>query len=510
MGSIPPEPTKAEIDLLRSSVVQKIDSDGVIYDPQDVKRIKTDDKYIRRFLMHHDNDQKLALEMVIDTLKWRFENHCNDITKESVPADFFEKGAMFAHNRDKDGCKMLVFAVRHHQKGVLDMDLLKKFFIYWLERLEREEKGEWITVFFDMCETGMKNMDMEFIQYMINLLKNYYPWVLNYIIVFEMPWLLSAMWKIIKTWLPPKSIEKIKFVDKKSIKDFVDSDQCLAIWGGSDEYEYQFEPELTPVDEVISNGDVDYRKVHFAEGSAMPPASPVKGKPLLRRTTATNGGAMIEIEPTEGLMFSNCRIGATANIVLTNPASTHVAFKIKTTSPEKYRVRPSVGVLEAGTQLEIGVTVSEQLTPAALVRDKFLVMGTSASSSELSSHEVSQLFKTISKDEIFETRLRVGVSAADASQTSTPSASPASPVSPELLSKIDQLLHRQSAVEEQLRTAKKLVFFTLIVMIVILIFVVTATNNMTSSLLMHSAAMQSTGTIQSQTTQDEEGNHVEL
>lgn len=60
----------------------------------------------------------------------------------------------------------------------------------------REEKGEWITVFFDMCDTGMKNMDMEFIQYMINLFKNYYPWILNYIIVFEMPWLLSGKFNI--------------------------------------------------------------------------------------------------------------------------------------------------------------------------------------------------------------------------------------------------------------------------------------------------------------------------
>ena len=57
----------------------------------------------------------------------------------------------------------------------------------------REEKGKWITVFFDMKETGMKNMDMELIQYLINLFKDYYPWILNYIIVFEMPWLLNGI-----------------------------------------------------------------------------------------------------------------------------------------------------------------------------------------------------------------------------------------------------------------------------------------------------------------------------
>ncbi|XP_042218391.1 vesicle-associated protein 1-1-like isoform X2 [Homarus americanus] len=92
-------------------------------------------------------------------------------------------------------------------------------------------------------------------------------------------------------------------------------------------------------------------------------------------------------------MFSSCRIGATAIIVLTNPTNTPIAYKIKTTSPEKYRVRPSVGILEAEMQLEIGVTLSEQLAPSALVRDKFLVMGAPASSNDLTSQGVSQLFK---------------------------------------------------------------------------------------------------------------------
>ncbi|MPC15728.1 Motile sperm domain-containing protein 2 [Portunus trituberculatus] len=149
MSAIPPEPTKAEIDQLRAAAIQKIEAGGP-FDPQDVRRIRSDDKYMRRFLMHHDNDQKLSLEMVMDTLKWRHENQCNG----------------------------------------------------------EEEKGEWITVFFDMCDTGMKNMDMEFIQYMINLFKSYYPWVLNYIIVFEMPWLLNGKPTLYSAMInfPPTSI----------------------------------------------------------------------------------------------------------------------------------------------------------------------------------------------------------------------------------------------------------------------------------------------------------------
>ncbi|XP_047475376.1 motile sperm domain-containing protein 2-like [Penaeus chinensis] len=508
MSSIPPEPTKAEIDQLRTAALEKIETEGSNFDPVDVKRIRTDDKYIRRFLMHHDNDQKLSLEMVMDTLKWRQEMQCNTIVKESIQADFFDKGAMYIHNRDKDGCKMLVFAVRFHQKGVLDMDQLKKFLIYWLERLEREEQGEWITVFFDMCDTGMKNMDMEFIQYMINLFKNYYPWFLNYIIVFEMPWLLSAMWKIIKTWLPPKSIEKIKFVDKKSLKEFVEPDQALVSWGGTDNYEYQFEAEATNAFVPVANGDIEARKVHFAEGSAQPPASPLRAKPQIRRTISANGKAIIDIDPSEELLFSNCRIGASTSILLTNPTDSPVAFKIKTTSPEKYRVRPSVGVLEGGAQLDISVTVSEQLAPAALVRDKFLVMGAPTTIPDMNSQEVSQLFKNISKDDLFETRLRVGVSAVDSSHDSSLAGGQAAPVtSSELISKIDQLLLRQSAVEEQLRAAKKLVFIMLLAMIVVLVFLITITNN---NLHAYTAAMQSANTLISQASHGEQHSQVEL
>lgn len=56
----------------------------------------------------------------------------------------------------------------------------------------RQEKGKAITLFFDMDGCGLSNMDMEFIQYLIGLCKLYYPFFLNYIIVFEMAWILNG------------------------------------------------------------------------------------------------------------------------------------------------------------------------------------------------------------------------------------------------------------------------------------------------------------------------------
>ena len=76
----PPEPSKAEIDQLRSTVLQKLQDEEGLLDtlvPKDVNRFKTDDSWLRRFLMHHDNDQKLSSEMAVSTLKWRKDMDVN-------------------------------------------------------------------------------------------------------------------------------------------------------------------------------------------------------------------------------------------------------------------------------------------------------------------------------------------------------------------------------------------------------------------------------------------------
>lgn len=56
----------------------------------------------------------------------------------------------------------------------------------------RLTNGDQITIFFDMMGSGLSNLDMEFTNYLINLLKMYYPAFLNYIIIFEMPWVLNG------------------------------------------------------------------------------------------------------------------------------------------------------------------------------------------------------------------------------------------------------------------------------------------------------------------------------
>ena len=66
------------------------------------------------------------------------------------------------------------------------------FLVYWFDRLEKQQKGDKISVFFEMTGAGLSNMDMEFVQYLIMLFRDYYPYFLNYIIIFEMSWILNG------------------------------------------------------------------------------------------------------------------------------------------------------------------------------------------------------------------------------------------------------------------------------------------------------------------------------
>ena len=89
---------------------------------------------------------------------------------------------------------------------IYDVKKLPKCFalltlVYWFDRLEKQQKGDKISVFFEMTGAGLSNMDMEFVQYLIMLFRDYYPYFLNYIIIFEMSWILNGTFKNYESYL---------------------------------------------------------------------------------------------------------------------------------------------------------------------------------------------------------------------------------------------------------------------------------------------------------------------
>ncbi|KAK9804421.1 hypothetical protein WJX72_011816 [[Myrmecia] bisecta] len=86
--------------------------------------------------------------------------------------------------------------------------------------------------------------------------------------------------------------------------------------------------------------------------------------------------ADLQITPSELKFRFELRKNIPVTLSLYNPTSEKAAFKVKTTSPKKYCVRPSSGIVEPGSTKDVQVIMQAQREyPANLgdCKDKFLV-----------------------------------------------------------------------------------------------------------------------------------------
>lgn len=85
-----------------------------------------------------------------------------------------------------------------------------------------------------------------------------------------------------------------------------------------------------------------------------------------------------------------------------------MAFKVRTTAPEKYRVKPSNSSCEPGTSLDIVVSLHGGF--AASLQDRFLIMAAEMDqSSGAGVPELTQFWKEVPRTKVMEHRLRCHV-----------------------------------------------------------------------------------------------------
>lgn len=352
-----------------------------LFHPLDLERTK-DEKYLKRVLIHQEKDAKAAADMLWDILTWRKSVGANEINENTIRMDYVKEGMFFPRGRDVDGCLLLILKSKMHVKGQKDYDEIKKIMIYWFDRCEREENGNKITMFFDMDGAGLGNMDMDMIKYLITLFKLYYPNFLNYIVIYNMPWVLNAAFKVVKSLLPAKAIERMKFANNNTLKEFVAPDQALKCWGGKDEYVFEFVPERT-------YNEATPKKVTFAE-----------------QGDQHSDGEMLRLTPNDLIIFKCENDEISGQFVITNMDESAISFKIRTTSPEKFRVRPSSGTLAPGSTQTVLIVVQPGFHLRTVTKDRFLVLSVQIPKIDLTPKELSEVWQNSTGSKVDEYRLK--------------------------------------------------------------------------------------------------------
>lgn len=96
------------------------------------------------------------------------------------------------------------------------------------------------------------------------------------------------------------------------------------------------------------------------------------------KEAAMSGGgsvSFLEIQPSELAFPFEIMRQSSCSMQLTNKTDHYVAFKVKTTNPKQYCVRPNIGVVLPGSTCNVTVTMQAQKAspPDMQCKDKFLV-----------------------------------------------------------------------------------------------------------------------------------------
>uniref|UniRef100_A0A8C7LLX5 MSP domain-containing protein n=1 Tax=Oncorhynchus kisutch TaxID=8019 RepID=A0A8C7LLX5_ONCKI len=334
----------------------------------------------------------------------------------------FESGMHYLHGYDKEGNKLFWFRVKLHMKDVKMLTEKKMYVAFWLESYARREPGIPLTVIFDMSEAGLRCK--------MNCVIYVFYFISDKMLKYEMPWIMNGeSLKEGNAKLPLNdAIDKLRFVSKSDIQNYVDGEHLLSYMGGTYPIKFSYPPlpddvfqnpipETGQEDDTESKDDdleakdtlvpitlvsfisICLRQVYLAQDGDNDGSIRWKGS---RRPTITFKGTLLYISPDD-LCFGHREGEKRCLIMLSTVTKNQVAFKVRTTAPEKYRVKPSSSSCGAGESMEITVSLHGGFLCSP--QDRFLIMAAEMEPrSGGGSADLAQFWKGVPKAKIMEHR----------------------------------------------------------------------------------------------------------
>ncbi|KAG2461862.1 vesicle-associated membrane protein-associated protein B/C [Polypterus senegalus] len=114
---------------------------------------------------------------------------------------------------------------------------------------------------------------------------------------------------------------------------------------------------------------------------------------------------VLQLEPQHELRFKGPFTDVvTTTLKLNNPSEKNVCFKVKTTAPRRYCVRPNSGVIDAGTSINVSVMLQPfDYDPNEKSKHKFMVQSMVAPSDMT---DIEGVWKEAKPEELMDSKLR--------------------------------------------------------------------------------------------------------
>ncbi|QLQ80801.1 hypothetical protein HG537_0E01560 [Torulaspora globosa] len=234
-------------------VVDKIHDSFKELDPEatreefwEMLRFEEPDAVLLKFIRARKWKIDRAISMIAHSMHWRVDEiQVDDILNGGEAAIFRnnEQGVIknlqlqkaFISGRDKQGRPIILARPKLHHSHDQSETEMEKYCILVIEqaRLFFKNPVETATILFDLSGFSMSNMDYGPVKFLINCFEAHYPESLGHMFIHKAPWIFHPIWNIVKNWMDPIVVSKIKFTKNLTdLNEHIDLDQLPRYLGG--------------------------------------------------------------------------------------------------------------------------------------------------------------------------------------------------------------------------------------------------------------------------------------
>jgi predicted transcriptional regulator len=224
------EPIESYISELVDQFMDEIDvkspqTFGVLEKTGEVKCERQKHVFAQRMIRAEKYDVNKAISRAVKYAVWREEIVPGGLAgiDQGVFPEQIEDNKVYLQLETKGRRPLLIVRVKNHRAGISSAEILKLFVIYCLEiatylcdhpeygNPEEGMSGGYIDVIFDARDMGWSNYDTSGLKNVFSVLANAYPERVHKIYMYNGPYLLDMLWKVVKPFVDPVSREKVEF-----------------------------------------------------------------------------------------------------------------------------------------------------------------------------------------------------------------------------------------------------------------------------------------------------------
>ncbi|XP_054166034.1 motile sperm domain-containing protein 2-like [Oppia nitens] len=228
---------------VRNQFLTDVNSNGSLYYDEDIECIKSNDWQIQRFILENKYNQELALKGLTAAMRWRKSFGVKEINENDFPEEYYRSGSIITYGRDKNDAKIIIVRANIHKKVNEWSDIMKKFFIYQIEKIDFFNDGKGVTLILDCTAIGIGNLDLDLLQFIVTSFSSYYPKLFDAILIHELPYLLQYVFKLVQSWLPEDDQKFFHLTQKKNLNNFVSDQQLPDFMNGTNPDSYTIVPQ---------------------------------------------------------------------------------------------------------------------------------------------------------------------------------------------------------------------------------------------------------------------------